>query len=198
MISCTGKDNPLSTFYKCDIKVFGEKHSSAEHAFQQVKAVRCGDLIAADKIRGASSPIDARRIGNCVTQTDAWMDERETVMEEILKSKMDQVADFKIKLKESNKNTVFAETTYDMEWGTGLNASESVKTKSSCWPGQNKMGRLVKKVASMCVKRRQSSVNKIKTAKQRDIGVMLKDIKDNRGLDDTGSASDSSSDEHSV
>ena len=96
---------------------------------------------------------------------------------------------------------MFAETTYDMEWGTGLNASESFKTKSSSWPGQNKMGKLVKKVASMCVKRRQSSVSKIKTAvktKQRDIGVMLKDIKDNQGTEDTGSASESSSDEYSV
>ena len=49
VVSCSGKDNPLSNFYPCDIKVFGETHPSSEHAFQHVKALRCGDLIAAEK-----------------------------------------------------------------------------------------------------------------------------------------------------
>ena len=121
-------------------------------------------------------------------------------MEEILISKFDQNSDFKDKLKESSKNTIFADTTYDMEWGTGLNKTESVKTKSSSWPGQNIMGKIVKKVAvAMCTKRRQSSVSKLKkdatkTGKQKDISIMLKEIRDNQETEDNGSMSDISSD----
>ena len=34
IVPCVGKDNPLSNFFACDLKVFGEKHVSAEHAYQ--------------------------------------------------------------------------------------------------------------------------------------------------------------------
>ena len=62
------------------------------------------------------------------------------------------------------------------------------------------MGKIVKKVAvAMCTKRRQSSVSKLKkdatkTGKQKDISIMLKEIRDNQETEDNGSMSDISSD----
>ena len=92
-----------------------------------------------------------------------------------------------------------------MDWGTGLNKAESLKTKSNSWPGRNKMGKLVKKVALLCNKRRQSSVNKkdnyagSKTAKQRDISAMLKEIRVTQGTtNDNDSESENNSDKDSM
>ena len=155
-----------------------------------MKAIRCGDLVAADKIRDAPTAIDAKRIGNCVTTTDEWREEKETVMVEILTNKAEQCAEFQDKLKESHKNTIFADTTYDLEWGTGLNKSESFATKSSHWPGENKLGKLLKKVVPKTKKQRKSSVGSkeaAKNAKQKDIGVMLKEIRENQAVDQSES-----------
>ena len=41
-------------------------------------------------------------------------------MEEIVSSKAEQIPEVKIKLENSNNRTIFAEGTYDMFWGTGL------------------------------------------------------------------------------
>ena len=76
--------------------------------------MRFSKSVAADKIRDTSSSSDARCFGNCVTHTKASFDERESVVEEILKSKAEQIPDFKVKLNDKNKNTVFTETTCDM------------------------------------------------------------------------------------
>ena len=43
-------------------------------------------------------------------------------MEEIVSSKAEQIPEVKIKLENSNNRTIFAEGTYGMFWGTGLDS----------------------------------------------------------------------------
>jgi predicted NAD-dependent protein-ADP-ribosyltransferase YbiA (DUF1768 family) len=45
VVAFAGKDNPLSNFFPTELKVFGATYSSAEQAFQHVKALRSGEKI---------------------------------------------------------------------------------------------------------------------------------------------------------
>ena len=51
IVVCQGKSNPLSSFYPCDLKVFGVHHKSADHAYQLTKAIRAE---AANKVQEAA------------------------------------------------------------------------------------------------------------------------------------------------
>ena len=46
IVAFQGKHNPISNFYPCEIKVFGEVHQSAEHAYQFTKVIRSGNMDA--------------------------------------------------------------------------------------------------------------------------------------------------------
>lgn len=49
----------LANFYPCELEIFGVKHKSAEHDFQYIKAVRCGDLFSANTIAKADDALAA-------------------------------------------------------------------------------------------------------------------------------------------
>ena len=63
-------------------------------------------------------------------------------MEEIVSSKGEQIPEVKIKLENSNNRTIFAEGTYDMFWGTGLDNEATLHTDSRKWPGENRLGKI--------------------------------------------------------
>uniref|UniRef100_A0A8W8IRP6 NADAR domain-containing protein n=1 Tax=Magallana gigas TaxID=29159 RepID=A0A8W8IRP6_MAGGI len=112
------RDNPLSNFFPCDLRVFGEHHKTAEHAYQLTKAIRSGNTDAAQKVRDAETALDAKRIGNSVKDPQGWSDDKETVMEEIVTAKADQIAEVKAVLEKLDGSITFAEGTFDMFWGT--------------------------------------------------------------------------------
>ena len=175
-----GKSNPLSNFYPCDLKVFGEHHKSAEHAYQLTKAIRAGNLDAAKKVREAATAFDAKQIGHKITDPQDWSKEKEIVMEEIVSSKAEQIPEVKIKLENSNNRTIFAEGTYDVFWGTGLDIEATLHTDSRKWPGENRLGKIYKKLSSKYARKlRNSSVPRKGTASenQSNIDVFLKDLK---------------------
>uniref|UniRef100_A0A8W8IUL8 NADAR domain-containing protein n=1 Tax=Magallana gigas TaxID=29159 RepID=A0A8W8IUL8_MAGGI len=124
-----GHDNPLSNFFPCDLRVFGEHHKTAEHAYQLTKAIRSGNTDAAQKVRDAETALDAKRIGNSVKDPQGWSDDKETVMEEIVTAKADQIAEVKAVLEKLDSNITFAEGTFDMFWGTGLDKEATLYTK---------------------------------------------------------------------
>lgn len=159
VVAFQGKDNPLSNFYPCEIKAFGEVHQSAEHAYQFTKAVRSGDMDAVQKIRESFTALEAKRIGHTVKDPVGWNKERESVMEEIIMHKVDQVKDFRAKLERADTKTVFAEATFDTFWGTGLDVTGTKGTNPSKWPRDNKLGLIVKKAAAAKCGRRLWSVS---------------------------------------
>ena len=55
-----GKLDPLSNFYPCEIRVFGVKHRSAEHAYQYSKAIECRKDTIANRILEADTAYHAK------------------------------------------------------------------------------------------------------------------------------------------
>ena len=178
-----GKENVLSNLFPCTINVFGESFESAEHAFQCVKAIQSGDILAAEKIREAETALDAKRIGNLVTPSDAWIAEREKKMTEIIQHKAEQVEEFRSALEKTKTSTTFVETTYDDLWGCGLNLVQTMHTKVNALPGENLLGQIMSRVAAEHRKnkttkssqRSGSAPASQSRTRQRDISTMLQE-----------------------
>ena len=181
--------------------IFGIKHKSAEHAFQYIKAVRCGDIDSANSIKDADDALSALQLGKKVKSNDQWESTKVTVMEEILENKCVQVTVFRDKLCTSKQSTTFVEATYNNEWGSGLNRDGTCNTKPDHWPGKNKLGVLMKKIAKKIRKRklsdsvktdRKQKRNKEETG-QRSIVHMLQQLKAMSDSDVSGCNPDSDS-----
>lgn len=173
----------MSNFFPCNLRVFGEHHKSAEHAYQLTKAIRSGNTDAAQKVRDAETALDAKRIGNSVRDPQGWNDDKETVMEEIVTAKADQIAEVRAVLEKLDGNTIFAEGTFDMFWGTGLDKEATLYTKNNKWPGKNKLGLLYQKLASRHIRKLRSSSLPRKGASaegQPNIEEFLKDLRKQR------------------
>lgn len=156
-----GAQDVLSNFYPCELEIFGVKHKSAEHAFQYIKAVRCGDLDSANAIAKADDALAALRLGKEVKSNDQWVSTKVSIMEEILENKCVQVPVFRDKLVTSKQSTTFVEATYNNEWGSGLDRDGTRNTKPDHWPGKNVLGVLMKKIAKRVRKRKHSDSGKI-------------------------------------
>ncbi|XP_048759275.2 N-glycosidase YbiA-like [Ostrea edulis] len=129
------------------MKIFGAIYPSAEQAFQHVKAMRSADLNKAESISNAETALDAKRIGNQVLVSDAWLDSRDEVMREILESKIKQCEEFRDGLGKIKKTNILAEATWDTYWGTGLNNVGTIHTVMQRWTCQNKLGRMLDNLA---------------------------------------------------
>lgn len=94
-------------------------------------------------------------------------------------------ADVSRKVEISKKGTIFAESTYNDTWGTGLNKEGTENTKIISWPGKNLLGQIINKISNIIRKRKKSdqwSKPKQKqqpmvNTKQRDIVPMLRDLR---------------------
>ena len=202
----SGPSDILSNFYPCSIELFGVQHKSAEHAFQYTKAMRCGDLDAANNIKDAQDALSAKRLGDKIKPNEQWNSTKFKVMEEVVENKCVQISMFKEKLRSAKCSTTFVETTYSDEWGSGLDRTGTINTKREHWPGQNALGVIIGRVAKKVRKRKKSEQwskakqrsNSKESTKQRDISKMLRDL---RTASETDSASafdgDSDSDSYS-
>ena len=88
-----------------------------------------------------------------------WETQKVTVMEEIIQAKAEQVSTFRDKLDSSNSKTTFAEATFAVYWGTGLDITGTTGTNPLKRPGENKLGFVVNKVAALVSGRRLRSVS---------------------------------------
>ena len=156
VIAFNGENNVLSNFFLCDLNIFGVQHKSAEHAFQYTKALRCGDQESAKQIQQSETALSAKRIGDKIKTNDQWIESSQSLMTEIIENKCAQVQQFREKLRSVKKNTVFAESTFNDQWGTGLDKVGTENTKRSEWPGQNSLGQIIGKVAQKMRKRKKS------------------------------------------
>uniref|UniRef100_K1QHZ2 Fucolectin n=1 Tax=Magallana gigas TaxID=29159 RepID=K1QHZ2_MAGGI len=135
-----------------------------------ILSIRTGNLVAADKIRDAKSALECKLIGNTVTNTPQWRDEADDVMEKILCAKIDQLKEMNDLLASSRPHTIFAHSVYDLYWGTGLDSEKTAHTAPDAWPGQNKFGKLLQRLAD---KRRTKprSVSMSRAVKTRQQGI---------------------------
>ena len=147
VIAFQGKDDPLSNFYESELKIFGETHKTAEHAYQLTKALRAGNIEAAERVRNSDTALDAKRIGHTVKNPDAWDSQKRKVMEEIISAKAEQLPKMQDIFRDSTGGAAYAHSTLDTFWGTGLNSKATMNTDNTKWPGENTLGQIMKKVS---------------------------------------------------
>lgn len=183
VVPFSGEKSCLSNFFPCDISIFGHNHKSAEHAYQYVKAMRSGDVPRASAIQSAKSALEAKKIGNLVTPSPLFAAEQVSLMTEIIEAKAVQVPVFADTLKAAKKSTVFAESTYDNFWASGLDVIGTSHTNAKHWPGRNTLGKILADMSarlrarSPSVRSASASRSKGKESGQMDVSQMIQDYK---------------------
>ena len=137
-----GKNDPLSNFYPCDIRIFGVKHKSAEHAYQYSKAIQIGKDKIANRILEASSAYQAKVEASYLPYNPHWINQKEKVMQTILQAKVKDCQEFRDALLNS-ENVIAEAVPGELFWATGLHKQNSLCVKKASWPGKNKMGKLL-------------------------------------------------------
>ncbi|XP_056003450.1 uncharacterized protein LOC130049620 [Ostrea edulis] len=167
-----------------NVNVNGELHKSTGHAFQLTKAIRNGDISAADRIRSASNALEAKRIGDVVKTNSSWETEKVEVMTTIIEAKFKQVKSFRDTVQKLDPNTTVVEATQDDFWGSGLDEAATLNTRPKAWPGLNKLGKIIKTVAKKQLKKPRSNsvptqpARKSSRNKQQEITTFVSQLKD--------------------
>ena len=106
-------------------------------------------------------------------------------MTEIVENKCAQEPMFREKLRAVKKDTIFAESTFNDIWGTGLDKQGTENTKVEFWPGQNLLGKIIGKICKKVKKRKKSDQwsqpkqkqhSKVNT-KQKEITEMFRNLR---------------------
>ena len=136
--------NILSNFYMCDINVFGESFSSAEHAYQWKKAIDNKNESLALDIKNATHAGKAKRLSKAISADlpIPWEQNSLSVMQSIIEAKASQVPEFRQKLLETD-GCYLAEATTDKYWASGLSSEDTEKINPKFYPGANKLGHLL-------------------------------------------------------
>ena len=114
-----GKDDVLSNFYLCHLKVFERKFKSSEHAYQFMKAKFYGRDRLAEDICKQRTACAAKRLGKKLPTEESWENEKLDVMREIIKAKVRDVPLYRRTLLEAR--TVTAEAVPGINfWSSGL------------------------------------------------------------------------------
>ena len=92
-------------------------------------------------------------------------------MEQILCAKVDQLKEMKDLLISSRPDTMFSHSVYDLYWGTGLDSMKTAHTDPDAWPGQNKFGKMIQRLADKLRKTKPRSVSLPRTMKTRQQGI---------------------------
>ena len=115
-----GPTSVFSNFFETHIAIWGMNFKSSEHAFQYNKCMTVGNNATAAKVLKASTPLEAKRIGDTVSTIPRWHDIKQGTMLEILKAKSRQCPRFHQELLQSG-NRKLIEDTPDSFWGRGPN-----------------------------------------------------------------------------
>lgn len=139
--------SPLSNLFISPLKRDGIVFRSAEHAYQYAKATHAKQSALAKSILVEPCPYEAMAIGKRIPLTADWQTKQLSVMEEILRLKLEQVPAFSKELK-ATENHHLVENTRLFFWGSGtyFNAPY-IFTKN--YPGRNNLGKLLEKVRDL-------------------------------------------------
>lgn len=77
----------LSNFFFCNFVYQNKTWATSEHAFQAAKAQSDEDV---ERIRVASTPVEAKRLGNIIVRRPDWKERRILIMRSIVLAKFEQ------------------------------------------------------------------------------------------------------------
>lgn len=128
------RENPLSPYHLEQFLFDEQPYNSVQNAFNMT----IQSFLAAANLASNDNSNDQREAVKCKT------------MKRILSAKHDGVLAMKEKLEKVSNYIVFAfASEKDHYWGTGLNAERTKITDCSKWPGQNKLGHLIKDMITL-------------------------------------------------
>jgi len=123
-------DGCFTNFAPYPIEYKGRHWMTSEHAYQASKFT---DEKIIEKIKNAPSPMEAFTLARKfrAEYRKDWYEIRVKVMEEIVRTKLNQYADIKEKLLESGEKEIIEASPEDAFWGWGPNKD-----------GENQMGKI--------------------------------------------------------
>lgn len=128
----------LSNFYPCAFKMQDQLFSSAEQAFQYIKACRNNHPTQASLILKARDAKEAKIIGSGVQIVPKWDIVKEEIMTRVVTAKFGSNELLARKLVDTG-NMILVEATTDKFWGA--NATFNSKSiASNTWKGANRLG----------------------------------------------------------
>ena len=135
-----GKNDILSNFYPCSVKVFERCFRSTEHAYQFMKARYYGMEELAEEICKQPNACGAKKLAKQVLTEASWDEEKLEVMSAIIRAKAECVPEYR---RELLKCDVIVEAVYgDNYWSCGLKTHDVPWANEKDWPGKNIMGQL--------------------------------------------------------
>lgn len=135
--------SPLSNLYPCTIRVNGMTFKSAEQCYQFAKMMHHNKPHKANDIRREADPYVNMAQGYMTEDFD-WRDSKFGTMENILRHKYEQVADFRQLLQET-RNYKLVENSWSPIWGSAC-AFRAPCLWEGNYRGHNNLGRLLEKV----------------------------------------------------
>lgn len=128
----------LSNFSPAPVIDQGIIYPTAEHRLQALKCEAAGDQQRLGAVRTATTPLEAKRIGDQITETAQWRNSREAALKIIIDLKFDQHAELTTMLMDTG-TLPLCEATTNMFYGIGATLhSRELRDKS--FSGMNKLG----------------------------------------------------------
>jgi ribA/ribD-fused uncharacterized protein len=139
------ENKEFSNFYDTKFTLDGVNYSSAEHAYQAIKAKTFGDEEHFKKIVKAKSAQSAKSFGKKVTgyNEELWAAKKDDAMKSVLRAKFTQNLDIRKKLMDTGEKVLANSDSRDKYWGTGTSASTTMAKDPSKWKGENKLGKFI-------------------------------------------------------
>lgn len=143
-----GYKSPFSNMYPTKI----EFENKTFHCTEQIFAYKKAELFekdACEKILNCKNGYEAKKLGSKVKnfKPEIWNKHRVTIMEKALKEKFKNPTLKNYLNKYPNAEFIEA-SPYDKFWGAGLDNKNIINTlkQNKKYPGQNKLGQLLKKI----------------------------------------------------
>jgi hypothetical protein len=111
-----GKYNCFSNFSAYQIEFEGEVYPTSEHAYQ---AAKFSDKVVKQQIQQARSAQEAFHLGQQPGRRDDWQDVKVSIMESILRNKLDQHSFIQKKLIATGDRQIIEASPVDSFWGWG-------------------------------------------------------------------------------
>jgi ribA/ribD-fused uncharacterized protein len=128
----------LSNFAPASVMFEGVGYPTVEHAYQAAKTLEPGER---EKIRGASTPGLARKLGRKLTKRPDWSDLKVDIMRDLVRQKFEGHPDLKKRLLATGEaELVEGNTWHDNFWG------DCRCDRCASSPGQNWLGRILMEV----------------------------------------------------
>ena len=136
-----GRNDILSNFYPCSVKVFERCFRSTEHAYQYMKARFYGRDDLAEEIYKQPNSCGAKKLAKQVVTEASWEEEKLEIMRVIIRAKSKCVPEYRRELLKSDD--IIVEAVHgDNYWSCGLRTHDVPWANENDWPGKNIMGQL--------------------------------------------------------